>query len=1338
MIPYERQKPQHEADFEDMCVQVYGVVFGDPLPKKNGRRGQAQRGVDVYVRAPGFGTIGVQCKKYTRTKLTWNHIVAEVKEADDGEQPIVMLLIAATSDADAALQQKVMQLSDERLAKGKFQVSVEFWDDIQNRLDAHPILQERYVPHSPGGVFHRQEREMSAVRDMVTQTLDKVTGFTALAEARADSANGLVTAGLDHANALIKAGRFQDALESLDVSGKDMAAFDKHQEARWCLQRGICQWLIKDDEEDAARLFAKAAALFPGDERMAAAGIRSLMLSQDPVGAVEAGRLAAERFPLSGQVWIATANARLMLGERVSIDDAPEPTRCDTDVLFFASHAARKGSRAAEALELAERAAMHAEAGFFNRECFLALAVEDCASNPVSAQFRLLPKEAVARLERAANLFDPRNERLFAIQSPQAVRAAANLGFALLILGKCQEALALVDDSRSRGLDHPAFSRIEIQALEESGRREEALERASGRLGSLQEDALAGAAEIATLVGAHGFLAKASERAKTDFPENRDLADYLTGLRWGSAARASGKEKAVAEILGSGPFADMGLGMLCAASRILRWADRPIEAEEAENEARSRLADMSPPGDRLLVAETLFLARRWAEATHLYEGLLVGAAGKASDLHARLLACHMEMGNRAKARAVLSALPDGWAENDELRRSAMELGQRVGDWSMLRPLADRHVQLEPGEASSWLFRLLVLARGAAPAEFQAELAKTPDVLRGSVRTLAKLGSLELHYGASMKGLLRLYRLLRSNLDEPEAHSAYLLNVLMGRLPDIDPSPPCVGAGCYVVFEDSEGRTDSLTVDPAELQGLPKRSGFLEFDSEEAAPFIGARVGDEVAIRQLSRNGPRVRVVRIGQAFHRLFHEAQERAASVMGLPYVKSLPVGESGDSEKDLARLHDELFEAKGGREVALDFYAKGHLTLSLLMESLGRSSVDACLGWPSDGPPLFVGNGLANERAEAVRALSDNNRPIVLDASAVAELARFDAGEALEAFLGQALITPKTLEIVSAFVEEAKSGRVVGAAFDDGGRLGFSEITKEHRENRMRIAARMKELVEKRCAVEPAYGDAGETQEERSLSRLLSKEEVDGILLAKERGALLLTLDGRLRALAKQYYGIAGVWPQAVVMAATEAGAIPLRKASEFAISELLSHRHFVSLSAEDLAWMVAQGDVWLQAGMSRLKEYLASEGTEVSSAVVLVERFLVELVSMEMQLGAFGEFISHLAEPVARRKDCPPGWLDHLEGFVGGMLQDAIDGLYGFKPLDLKPLEIYRLRRQFLWARIAEGGKRAAVAPSPEPVRVRVLFCGTKPCVVLDRSSPKRSQDRPADSKMNEESA
>lgn len=1317
-IPYELQKPLNEGDFENMCAQIYGVVFGDKLPKKNGRRGQAQRGVDVYVRPPGGGTIGVQCKKYTRTKLTWEHVLAEVKAADDGKQPITTLLIATTSDSDAILQQKVMLLSDERVADSKFEVTVEFWDEIQIRIDAHPILQERYAPHAPGGAFNRQERAIATVRDMVAETRDMVSGMVPLADARADSANPIVSAQLDNANTLIKAGRFRDALAAVEASGRDMAPFDVHQKARWHFQRAVCLWLSKGDIIEASRLFAKAYEIYPGDERMAASRIRALMLAGDCVGAVAAGVEEAGRFPLSGQVWIATSNARLMLGESVSLDEAPGTVRGDSDVLLFASHASRQAGRLEEALVLAERAATHADAGFFNRESFLALAIEDCASNPVAAQFGLLPKAKLERLERAAGLFEPRQERLFAVQSDEAAKAVANLGFALLLLGRRDEAVALVDVSRAMGVNHSAFARIEIQSLEETGRKGEALERAKARLGSLEEDSLAAAAELAAQVGDEEFVDKAIERARTSFGGNTILLEHLTGLAWGAKARSVGKAKAAALVMETGPFGKWGLGLLCAASRILRWADKPIEAEEVENLAVSKLGDGSPPGDQLLVAETLFLARRGADAAPIYEGLLAGAGSQASDLHARLLSCYMDTGSKAKARALLNALPDGWAENDDLRRCAMDLGQSVGDWEFLGPLSERQLAREPDEASSWLFRLMILAKGGTPAAFQSELARTPDILRGAVKTLAQLGSLELKYGEGGRGLRRLYRLLRANMDEPEAHSAYLLNFLIGSIPEIEETPARVAAGCHFTFEDGEGRNASWGLDPEGMDDLPTRDGYLPAGAAEAAPFLGAAVGDEIKFSLNSGGAAMVRVVAIGSVYHRLVSESHERAGSLSGIPYVKMVRIGETGDPEADLAKLHEEIVRSKVGREFALEHYSKGALTLSLFSDAVGRSTVEACLGWPEDGPPLFVGAGLAEERVSAMGLLAEKARLLVTDASALAELARFGLGDAL-GVLGTVLATPRTVEIVSAFCEDEESDRAFGTAFDVGGRLGFSELTVEHKAARRRFAGVLKETLETRCVVEPAYGDAGETDDQRSLGKLLSKEELDAILLAKSRGGVLLTLDGRLRILAKQYFGVESVWPQVVVMAAMQAGVISSVRAAEFSVGEFLSNRHFVSVRPEDLYWMVAQGDAHLQAGMRRLKEYLASENTEVGSAVGLAMEFLRGVARMNIQLGAFGEFLSHLTEAVLRRKDCPPDWISLLSSFVDEMLREAVGSPCGYELLDRRPAEDFKYRSRFLQARIRDGEERAGKSPLPDAVRVRVLHCGVRPCFAVDRT-------------------
>ena len=103
IIPFEIPPPKNEADFERMCAQVYGVIFNDRMPKMNGRRGQAQGGVDVFVREQGVGRIGIQCKKFTMKPVMWMDVEDEVEKADKYATPIKKLILATTASSDAPL-----------------------------------------------------------------------------------------------------------------------------------------------------------------------------------------------------------------------------------------------------------------------------------------------------------------------------------------------------------------------------------------------------------------------------------------------------------------------------------------------------------------------------------------------------------------------------------------------------------------------------------------------------------------------------------------------------------------------------------------------------------------------------------------------------------------------------------------------------------------------------------------------------------------------------------------------------------------------------------------------------------------------------------------------------------------------------------------------------------------------------------------------------------------------------------------------------------------------------------------------------------------------------------
>lgn len=54
--------PDDPGEFESLCLELWGELWGDSEAQKNGRRGQAQAGVDVFGKEDGQW-VGVQSKQ---------------------------------------------------------------------------------------------------------------------------------------------------------------------------------------------------------------------------------------------------------------------------------------------------------------------------------------------------------------------------------------------------------------------------------------------------------------------------------------------------------------------------------------------------------------------------------------------------------------------------------------------------------------------------------------------------------------------------------------------------------------------------------------------------------------------------------------------------------------------------------------------------------------------------------------------------------------------------------------------------------------------------------------------------------------------------------------------------------------------------------------------------------------------------------------------------------------------------------------------------------------------------------------------------------------------------
>jgi hypothetical protein len=182
--------------------------------------------------------------------------------------------------------------------------------------------------------------------------------------------------------------------------------------------------------------------------------------------------------------------------------------------------------------------------------------------------------------------------------------------------------------------------------------------------------------------------------------------------------------------------------------------------------------------------------------------------------------------------------------------------------------------------------------------------------------------------------------------------------------------------------------------------------------------------------------------------------------------------------------------------------------------------------------------------------------------------------------------------------------------------------------------------DAIQRHCEVCPVYGPDDSPASIAELGRTLESEEFAAVLLALEHNAPLLSLDGGLRSVAREF-GVEGAWPQALLQRCTGGGSLDARDYSRAVLKMMFANRTFVSLNTQDLLVMTDQGDAWLERGINSLRDYLARPQLEVTSAIEIVLTYFLSLYRRGgCQVGAVIELFGHLLEAMLRHPGCPPG--------------------------------------------------------------------------------------------------
>ena len=141
------RKPANWQDFESLCLLLWRAEWKSDDIKKNGRNGQAQKGVDICGHREGENEYsGIQCKcKPGNKALTTDEIDEEIDNAKAFKPALRRLIFATTADKDAPIEEYIRIKDDENRKNGLFSIDIKSWQDIIDLLELNKSVLHTYL-----------------------------------------------------------------------------------------------------------------------------------------------------------------------------------------------------------------------------------------------------------------------------------------------------------------------------------------------------------------------------------------------------------------------------------------------------------------------------------------------------------------------------------------------------------------------------------------------------------------------------------------------------------------------------------------------------------------------------------------------------------------------------------------------------------------------------------------------------------------------------------------------------------------------------------------------------------------------------------------------------------------------------------------------------------------------------------------------------------------------------------------------------------------------------------------------------------------------------------------
>ncbi len=1164
---YQVPAPRSWDAFEDLCHDLWRRVWNDPNTQKNGRRGQAQCGVDVYGR-PGSGENyeGVQCKGKDRgfgSKLTLAELRAEVERAKDFTPKITHFIIATTAPNDAKLQKEARLISEAHRKLGLFGVDVYGWDEVTSRIDDYPELKDKHFPELGPNVQQfisslalMSENQIAESDKAEQRHIEQYALLRSVAAALGIDGRGnelisnnpaekILNEQIDEYRQLIKHHKYKialDGLKNLKANNWEIAS----DRTRFRIVTNIATSLLGlGVTDEAIKLFFEAASYDPNDEKALCNVAFAHLLKGDPLQCNVSAEQAISAHPDSSRAY------SLLLASIVDNDDVlnpelsvPEALRDASDVSYSLARFYIKKGDSQKGHEWMVRAYAKDNEDIEIRAGLAETILDIQFKDEKVTLGRSFSSEQQSQIEEACTLLEKVWEEIRLSDIPERfLPYIHNLVSAEMLLGKKDKALGIAEEVLRIFPSYYEMSRQLVIVLVKDGKFDRALK----ILEQLDDNAFAEKLLMqADILAEFNRISDALEKVELFLlnPTDTRLASSAKNLRIKLLMDSIGIDYALAEAIRLTDECPDDVLALVQLANLELHKTHTDKAEIALQHAKLEADKNGGYPEYMSVAEAFFEQKRFGEAAKIYEKITNGSDSLAMQ---RLLLCLLETDHRRSALDIIKSLPQNDLDKPFYRKFAGVLHRRLGNLDEAIKHFKSYLETVPDDLQVWLGWVEASHRHGDQEAVSKFLSTRHDYPKAKASDQVQLSHLYHLYGNLAEALRLAYMTRRTFSNAPDAHLGYIS--LFFNLKDeghfLNEIKEIASDTAFAV-KRTDGVQEIFIIE-SELACNPDLGEIIP-EHPLAVRSLGCKAGDTIVLDE-NQFGSRVgEIVWIKHKYLHMFHETlQSFEKKFPGSKGVCLVQIQDTGESEKDLEPILSAVSRRHSTVVKIEEMYVSHRLPVPLVAQLTGTHPIDTWAGMAARGAvKLKWCDGSHQERQNAFKLIDKFRGRFVVDATTYYYIYLLDVQDIVQKVVGKIGICQSSLDLLERLVIERKFSETQGhnTLRKEGDGFVYHEIPPDVVKEAIVKIEKAIEWARYNCTILPAVPKKDYDFQNIDINDYMDGSYYDTFLAADGIEGALLCDDQNLRQFGHSLVPVDGIWLQPILMEAITCGILDSRR--------------------------------------------------------------------------------------------------------------------------------------------------------------------------------------------------